>query len=185
MSTFFTADLHLLHKKILDYCHRNFSSAEEHDETLISNYNNRISNKDDVWILGDVAFGSHQNVTKILSRLRGKKHLILGNHDIKNRIFNIKGIFSSTNLLKTIKIFGNKIVLCHYALRVWDSSHYNSWHLFGHSHGKLSPQGKSFDVGVDLHNYYPWSYDEVADRMNSLPDNTGYDTTTNTKHSEY
>ena len=31
------------------------------------------------------------------------------------------------------------VVLCHYAMRVWDRSHYGSWHLYGHSHGNLPP----------------------------------------------
>jgi len=41
------------------------------------------------------------------------------------------------------------IVLCHYSLRVWDRSHYGSWHLYGHSHGNLPPLENSLDVGVD------------------------------------
>ena len=29
------------------------------------------------------------------------------------------------------------IVLCHYAMRVWQKSHYGAWMLYGHSHGTL------------------------------------------------
>lgn len=40
-----------------------------------------------------------------------------------------------------------------------------AWHLYGHSHGRLSPQGRSLDVGVDCHNFRPISLDELTERM--------------------
>jgi calcineurin-like phosphoesterase family protein len=56
-------------------------------------------------------------------------------------------------------------------MRTWEKSHYNSWHLFGHSHGKLPSFGKSFDIGVDTNDFYPYSFDEVKKIMDKLPDN--------------
>ena len=60
------------------------------------------------------------------------------------------------------------IVLCHYALRVWDRSHHGAWHLYGHSHGNLPSQGRSFDVGVDCHGFRPLGLDAVAQKMRAL-----------------
>lgn len=59
------------------------------------------------------------------------------------------------------------IVLCHYALRVWNRSNRGSWHLYGHSNGRLPevPHSLSMDVGVDTHDFCPWHYDEIADIM--------------------
>jgi calcineurin-like phosphoesterase family protein len=59
------------------------------------------------------------------------------------------------------------IVLHHYAQRVWNKSHYGSWHLYGHSHNKLPeiPGNLSFDIGVDGHQYQAWSYEEVKEKM--------------------
>jgi calcineurin-like phosphoesterase family protein len=57
------------------------------------------------------------------------------------------------------------IVLCHYSLQVWDRSNQGSWHLFGHSHGKLKGIGLSFDVGVDCTAFTPLLLEEVASRM--------------------
>ena len=56
-----------------------------------------------------------------------------------------------------------KIILFHYAMKVWRSSFRGTWHLYGHSHGHLfdDPTSRSFDVGVDCHNYAPLSYEEV------------------------
>jgi calcineurin-like phosphoesterase family protein len=55
------------------------------------------------------------------------------------------------------------IVLFHYAMRVWNTSHHGSWSLYGHSHGTLSEDltSRSIDVGVDVHNLFPISYEEV------------------------
>jgi calcineurin-like phosphoesterase family protein len=61
----------------------------------------------------------------------------------------------------TVKINHQKLILDHYAMRVWDQSHHGSWHLYGHSHGKLPDLGLSTDVGVDGHNFQPWSFEEV------------------------
>jgi hypothetical protein len=63
------------------------------------------------------------------------------------------------------------ITLCHWCMRVWPKSHYNSWHLYGHSHGKLPSEGKSHDVGVDNNNFYPLSLIEITKIMKYKPDN--------------
>ena len=59
------------------------------------------------------------------------------------------------------------IVLCHYAMLVWNKSHHGSWMLHGHSHGTLKYPfaAKILDVGVDSHNFYPISLDFVIDTL--------------------
>jgi calcineurin-like phosphoesterase family protein len=57
------------------------------------------------------------------------------------------------------------IVLCHYSMQVWERSNHGSWHLFGHTHGKLKGVGMSFDVGVDCTDFVPLSLDQVAEKM--------------------
>jgi calcineurin-like phosphoesterase family protein len=57
-------------------------------------------------------------------------------------------------------------------MKVWAKSHYNSWQLFGHSHGKLEGVGKQMDIGVDTHNFYPYSLDEIRTIMKTKPDNS-------------
>ena len=57
------------------------------------------------------------------------------------------------------------IVLCHYSMQVWDRSNQGSWHLFGHSHGKLSGIGLSFDIGVDCTEFTPLALEQVAEKM--------------------
>ena len=172
---FFTSDSHFGHKNILRYCNRPFSSVKEMDEELILRWNERISENDTVYHLGDFTLGGHDAAVRYLERLGGRIFLQQGSHD--NRWFDKDfgdGRLSTIPPLCSVELPIQKskhkqvVVLCHYALRVWDKSHYASWHLFGHSHGKLEPHGLSFDVGVDSHNFYPWSLDEVVQKMNTL-----------------
>ena len=54
---------------------------------------------------------------------------------------------------------------------MWPRSHYNAWHLYGHSRGRLAPVGKSWDVGVDNKDFRPLELGEVAALMAQRPDN--------------
>jgi calcineurin-like phosphoesterase family protein len=135
----FTADTHFNHDNILRYCNRPFDTVEEMDEKIISNWNSIVSEDDTIYHLGDFCFG---NTNKYLSRLRGNIIRLKGSHD--KDIQQPYMIVIEPEGLKDE--YGNQrtIVLCHYALRVWEKSHYASYHLFGHSHGKLPPMGLSF-----------------------------------------
>lgn len=120
------------------------------DETIITNWNKDIKQNDIVWHLGDFAW---RDVGFYKRRLNGRINLILGNHDYKKLNIRDKNLFNSIQDIHEFKYDDNKsIILCHYAMRVWNKSHFGSFHLFGHSHGKLQPFEKSVDVGIDS----PW-----------------------------
>lgn len=165
MTVFFTADTHLGHTNIIKYANRPFSTCEEMDETIIRNWNRKVKGTDLVYHLGDFAF---RNALNYRMRLNGRVILIRGNHDKAHRI---NGVFNDVHEMFTFRDRERIIVLCHYGMRVWDGSHFGSWHLYGHSHGKLPGRGKSFDIGVDAQNFEPRSLGEVIDIMKSLPDN--------------
>ncbi len=59
---------------------RSFSSTEEMDEHMIAQWNSVVGPYDTVYHLGDVVI-NQKHLHKI-SRLNGKKKLIMGNHDI-------------------------------------------------------------------------------------------------------
>ena len=63
------------------------------------------------------------------------------------------------------------VVVCHYSMRTWARSHYNSIQLYGYSHGRLPTVGKQYDVGVDNNNLFPVSLNEILQIMNKKPDN--------------
>ncbi len=182
-NVYFISDTHFGHSKMMKYCGRPFASVEEMDEGLISKWNARVPPTGTVYHLGDFAFRNHEDY---LRRLNGRIHLILGNHDHRKTIKRIRHLFASVDKYQKVKIEGQKIMLFHYSIRgCWDSAHWGSWHLYGHSHGNLPDPANitemagmdhhgdggrpnlSFDVGVDsAHtNYTPLSFEEVKAMM--------------------
>lgn len=135
------------------------------DDTLCDNWNAVVGPEDTVYHLGDFSFGLPD---KYLARLNGHIFFVMGNHDREmrrvrqERKWNHKVTFLPD--LAEVEVEGQKIVLCHYAMRVWNKSHHGTWHLYGHSHGSLpdDPNARSLDVGVDVHDYRPIAFDEVA-----------------------
>jgi calcineurin-like phosphoesterase family protein len=164
---FFTSDLHFDHAGIIHHCHRPFHDVEEMNEALIARFNERVSDKDEVYFLGDFAF---RNPALFLARLKGKRHhLILGNHDYK-RLPGIKeAAFYSVQDVLYLRHEGMRFFLSHYAHRTWRNSVHGSYHLYGHSHGSLPSFNRSMDVGVDCCNYYPISLDEILEVLKDQP----------------
>lgn len=79
---YFTSDLHLGYSKVIKNRNRPFDTVEEMNETLIANYNSLVSKKDTVYLLGDLTQKLEpQEANSLLSRLNGKKTLLIGNHD--------------------------------------------------------------------------------------------------------
>ena len=163
---YFTADTHFNHSNIIKFCNRPFENALEMNEAMIENWNKRVPSNGLVYHLGDFAFG---DAGQIRDKLNGRIVLIKGSHE--KSAYLVRKKFEQITPLLEIDIDGNTIVLCHYSMRTWHKSHFNSWHLFGHSHGRLEGFGKSFDVGVDAWNFMPLSYEEVRDKMKDRPDN--------------
>jgi len=158
----FTSDLHLGHHNIIKYCNRPFSNAQDMDEAIIENINKSVAPKDELYILGDFCLGNHDTIRRYRKRIRCKRiHLVKGNHDKQIPRY----LFLTIRDLAKVKVDNQNIILCHYAMRVWEHSHHGSWHLFGHSHGTLKGSGKSFDVGVDTNNFFPYSFEDVKERM--------------------
>lgn len=149
---YFTSDTHYNHKNICRFSNRPFKSVQEMNEALIQNWNSVVKPEDTTYIIGDFNFGDAGESKRILSRLNGSKNLIKGNHDriqysSDSGFGFIKDYYELTHEFSDG--FKQKLVLCHYAMRVWNKSHYGSWNLYGHSHGSLEPVGKQIDVGVD------------------------------------
>lgn len=136
------------------------------NKTIISNHNEVVSRDDTTIHAGDFAWTKEKTeVYNIVKKLNGKHIFLKGSHDrwMKNKNFHHE-IWEKT-------IEGIFIVACHYAMRVWARSHYNSWHVYGHSHGHLKSQGKSYDVGVDCNDFYPVSFDKLKEIMKTKEDN--------------
>lgn len=154
--TWFTADFHFGHRNIIRYCNRPFANVAEMDEAIIERLNAVVKASDVLYFLGDFCIGSKSLVLEHRRKIRCKKiFAVPGNHDKEAR--KLSEDFSWLNNLAEISIHGQPIVLCHYAMRVWNRSHHGAWHLYGHSHGNLPAISisLSMDVGVDAHDFRP------------------------------
>lgn len=177
MSIFFTADTHFYHDNIRRHCNRPWDNLDDMNDALVENWNNKVSRRDEVWVVGDWAMIKNSYdpsvprmklYRRLRQRLNGKIHLILGNHDKMSR--ETYDCFTSVHDFgKEIKVDGQSITLCHYPLRSWNKSVHGSWHFFGHVHGRLDSvnTGLSIDVGVDatLWKYTPVVWEDLKTVM--------------------
>lgn len=148
---------------------RPFKTVEEMDEALIANWNQRVKRNDRIYIVGDFSFYGAKETEVILRRLNGQKHLVLGNHDRFASNSDIPKYFKSISQIKEIRVDRQRIVMCHYAMLTWNTAHYGTWQLFGHSHGSLQIKDRlQMDVGVDaVPNLSPISFEEIKAIMST------------------
>lgn len=127
------------------------------DESFIKTWNDTVYYDDTVYVLGDVSFHGITKTSTILSRLSGKKHLIVGNHDV--HFLNKKEFtkhWLSIQDMYMLKHGGYQFFLCHYPIISWDRKHKGSIHVHGHTHGTLTRSYRDHqrhDVGVDARDY--------------------------------
>jgi calcineurin-like phosphoesterase family protein len=150
----FVSDTHFNHANIIKHCKRPFSSVEEMNETLLKNINDRVKPGDRLFHLGDFAYKNSRGVQYYLDRINCKNiYLVRGNHDKMKQweedLF--CGVENLTSINTEVNGENKTIVLCHYAMRVWNKSHHGVAHAWGHSHSSLpdDPNSLSMDVGVD------------------------------------
>jgi len=159
MNIFFTSDLHLFHKKIIEFENRPFASIEDMTEKLIENWNKVVNKGDEVFILGDFSFGKPEETMDALKRLNGQKFLVEGNHDRVTP--EIKKQFVWVKPYVKIKRKNKTMVLCHYPIHVWENQHWGTLHFYGHVHNDKARKTikcdmvNSYNVGVDVNNFTP------------------------------
>ena len=173
----FTSDTHFCHNKPFLYEPRGFKSIEEHDETIVRNWNSIVKPEDEVYHLGDVMLIDNEKGIKYLKSLNGKIHLILGNHCTSTRIELYKQCSNiiSIDYAKEIKIGKNYFWLCHYPTITANYDDNKPWarhliNIYGHTHqtekfyrvketSEINPY--MYCVCLDAHNNRPVSIDEI------------------------
>lgn len=155
-------DFHFGHFNIIRYCNRPFARTEEMDACILDRMNAHVKQNDTLYFLGDFCMGNVEKVAAYRQGLSCKTiHFVDGNHDKVTR--KLQHLFASWSSLSEIQLGKQRIVLCHYAMRVWPHHARGAWQLYGHSHGNLpdDPLSLSMDVGVDSHGFCPWQVQAV------------------------
>ena len=133
------------------------------DEYLIKLWNETVKKEDTVYYLGDFCLQNKEYTEKILRRLHGKKHLILGNHD--KSLKGLEHYFESVSQIKECKFTNNQfpfidkdetfcVEMCHFPLLTWNRRNNGSVHVHGHCHGSCDDINDRLmelrvDVGID------------------------------------
>ena len=159
---YFIADTHFNHANIIEYCNRPFKNTHEMNEYIMQKWNSVVKKDDIVYHLGDVGFGSLEEVKSLVERLNGTKILLRGNHDFKIGVNTWKEIGFSEVYKKKI-VLGN-LLLTHAPTEVIEKDQIN---IFGHIHDK--PLDERFNkknhicVSCDAVDYTPVSIECIKD----------------------
>ena len=114
-------------------------------------------------MLGDFCLGNRERTEEILKQLKGRKHIILGNHD--KSLHGLERYFESVSQIKEAKFTNNQfkfidpnetfcVEMCHYPLITWNRRPHGTACLMGPCHGSLDEFNKKseelrLDVGLD------------------------------------
>lgn len=167
---YFISDMHFGHNYVIEFSNRPFASLEEMHEALINNWNDKVSEEDEVYVLGDMFMDVEASeANEIVKQLNGIKYLIKGNHE--DYIDDPEFDTSAFEWIKDYHLIDDvhpNVVLFHYPILEWDGWHKGTYHLYGHTHNTKQEyfekllEDTAVNVGVDIHNFAPISLDEVT-----------------------
>jgi calcineurin-like phosphoesterase family protein len=163
---------------------RPFATVEEHDEHLIDQWNRIVGPGDQVWHLGDVGMGPEIDILAKVSRLRGEKHLITGNHDpvwpghrdsYKKQRRWLETFASVQPFARRRVGKGRSYLLSHFPYQGdhQDEDRYSEyrlpdtglWVIHGHVHNEWAERGRQINVGVDARDWRPVNMAELINLM--------------------
>lgn len=154
MKLFIISDTHFGHENIIRYCNRPFSSVEEMDNAIIKNWNETVSNQDTIIHLGDFGLGKKERIAEIISKLNGKKILIMGNHDNWSEEFYRKAGFHTVSRFPIV--YDSFYIMSHAPLQLSETTPY--YNFYGHVHNdeKYIETATSKCVSVERIGYRPF-----------------------------
>lgn len=170
---YLTSDLHFCHDKPFLYTPRGFTNIDDHDKTIIRNWNSIVTDEDEVYILGDLMLNNNEKGLEYIKQLKGKIHIIIGNHDTNARIALYKTLANIVEVVYAtrIKYKDREFYLSHYptytsAGEMPKEPKKVLYNLYGHTHQQTNFFNDMFfiyHVGLDSHNNCPISLDQVIE----------------------
>jgi len=177
--TFITSDEHYGHLRIISLAKRPFTTLEQMRDCIIENHNKKVPKDGFTIHVGDMFWSSIglDGAFTILEALNGIHGFLFGNHDeliASSRVLQeqFEFVIGSNMAGGSAIIFLSQkkpLTLNHFSQRTWHKSHVGGLHVFGHSHNSLKTLGKSFDIGVDGNNFYPWAIEKIEQKAETLP----------------
>jgi len=132
---YYISDLHIGHANVIDFDNRPFADLDEMFNTILSNWNKVVENKDTVYILGDFIWKKETEWYDIVKQFNGEKVLVRGNHDPKQFSHKTRSLFQNiTDYLETHDN-GRKVICCHFPMLSFKGDYMNdTYMLYGHVH---------------------------------------------------
>lgn len=164
----FISDLHINHDQDFVWGLRGFSNVQEMNEAIVARFNSKVKPEDDVYILGDILLGELDYT--YISRLHGKIHFLIGNHDTKNRIAAYESLgWINLGYATVIKVPGKiRFYLSHYPTLVSNTTRDRIWGVHGHTHSfNMYQFPKAINVSAEALQCYPISLDELLELIKS------------------
>lgn len=173
---YITSDWHFNHDKPFLYEPRGFSSIYKMNEAIIKNHNEIVNSEDDVFCLGDCMLGDNEEGLKLIKQLKGKIHIILGNHCTNTRAELYETCYNVVDIAFAgrLNYMGYHFYLTHYPTLIGNYDEDKPLkkqmiNLCGHSH-TIDPfyhweLGKIFHTEMDTNNCYPWRLDEIINKI--------------------
>ena len=169
---YYISDLHFGHANVIRHDARPFADVGEMDRVLIERWNAVVGDDDDVYVVGDFCYRSGRTADWYLARLKGRKHLIVGNHDwLTLRNAKAMAMFASVDQLLEIEDGGRTVVLCHYPLAEWRNMRRGAWHVYGHIHNRrnatwtfMRSLGHALNAAAAVNGYAPVSFGQLIEK---------------------
>lgn len=172
---YLTSDLHLGHDREFIWGSRGYESITEMNLDYVIKWNTTVSDDDDIYILGDLMLGDKSNI-KYLEQLKGKIHIVLGNHDTSTREEMYRELPNVVEVECAIRLNYKKyhFFMTHYPCMTGnlekESLKQMTLNLYGHTHQATNfyeDRPYMYHVGVDSHNGYPVLLDDIIFEMNN------------------
>lgn len=162
---FVIGDTHFGDENILRYESRPFETGAQMNQALVDRWNAVVGPEDTVFHLGDVSSLSWEEDLALLSRLQGKKLLVMGNHD-RHRSPSQWRELGFAEVLPWPILYQGFFLLSHEPLYV--NRHMPYANVFGHVHGNptyrdVSP--RSFCACCERTDFAPLSFSEIRERI--------------------
>lgn len=169
MATWLTSDLHLFHKNIIQYCGRPYDDEYKMNDDIVNKWNACVADDDRVIVVGDLTaglFDRKDQLATIISCLKGRKELVVGNHDhCSKKWYRDAGFTTVVN-----HIFENGILFVHKPATEFNeksirlrSLHKPNLIVHGHIHSALPEIDGHYNVAWDRH-YRMIDFEEIISR---------------------
>jgi calcineurin-like phosphoesterase family protein len=171
---FLTSDLHFGHDREFVWKVRGYDSIQAMNLVQVQKWNETVGDDDDIYVLGDLMLGSTDGI-EFIKQLRGKLHIVLGNHDTATREKMYRELPNVVEVAEVgLRLKHNKhhFVMTHYPMMTGnlekESLKQMTLNLYGHTHqltNFFNDMPFMYHVGVDSHNGYPVLLDDVIEEM--------------------